>query len=473
MTTRYQRLANDLATRIRDGVFQPGTQLPSVRELCHLNEASPATVTHALHLLEDAGLIEARPRMGFFVRVASRPFPAPEQTVSTGLPQAIELDEHRQLMLELLRGGTQSPLGRALIDPAFYPLEAMQRHMSRLARHEPDLLAFSGMDAGNQALREQLARRSIRIGCDFRPEEIVITHGDKEAVAICLRMLTQPGDTVAVGSPGDPSFMEILKSLKVRVLEIPVHPVTGISLSALREALDTQTIHACLFCANFPIPTCSMMSDEHKAELVSLLAGKGIPLIEEDSFGELHNGERRPLPLKAFDQTGNVLYCADLSFSIAPGLPCGFAATGRWRLQFEGERNSGYEPVSSLIQSAYAGWLNGGQHEPGLRRLRQLLAHNVATYRRCIGEHFPAGTRIADVTGGSLIWVELPHDIDTVELLKAAIQRGVRFAPGRLFSLGNACGNCLRINAGMKFNAAIAQEIATIGELICRQALHN
>ncbi|QNM97982.1 aminotransferase-like domain-containing protein [Chitinimonas koreensis] len=464
MTTRYQALTDDLAGRIRAGVLQAGDKLPSVRQLCALHQASPATVTHALHRLEDAGLIEARPRQGFFVRRQVRAFAPPSQCAVPGLPQAIELEGHRKLVHEFTRSQCHDWLGLSNISPDYFPTEALNRLLKQQLRQDPDLLGRHSHQCV-PALREQIARRSVLLGCDWRPEEIVVTHGGHEAADLCLRLLTRPGDVVAIQAPSGLLQLELLAGLGLRVLEIPAHPCDGLSVEALAFALRHNRVAACVVTANFPSPTGSLMSDEAKARLVALTAEHGVPLLEIDTLGDLYHGDRRPKPCKAFDRDGRVLYCADLGVLAGPGVGIGYVVAGRERLRVEAGLLAHGAAVPLLMQRTLAAFMASGQFEPHLRRLRGRLADNLSAYRCEVYRHFPEGTRVACAPGGYLLWVELPGGIDATELRRRALVSGYTFAPGALFSLGDSFRNCLRINCGYGLNGEIAEAIRVIGGL--------
>ncbi len=463
-TNRYQALADALSARIRKGILQPGDRLPSVRQLCELHTASPATVTHALHLLEDAGLIEARPRLGFFVRSALRQFAQPEQCAEPGLPQPIALAGHRKLVIEFAHECGQTPLGMSALDDGLAPTQALRKLLVQALQRDEQILLRASYE-GDAPLREQIARRSLLLGCDFHPDEIVLTHGDTEALDLCLRVLTRPGDVVAIATPGPLRTLEMLEGHGLQVLEIPAHPCNGLSLDALDFALRHNRVAACIVNVNFPSPTGSLLSDADKARLAELAQRLGVPLIEVDTFGELaHNGQR-PKPVKAWDRHDNILYCSDFSAVISPGFNVGYIAAGRQRLTLAASRTVHGEPIPALIQHALSGMLASGQFERSLRRLRSQLAANMQAYRRAVYAHFPPGTRVACGEGGFLLWLELPRELDATELQRRARCQGQSFAPGALFSLGSSFNNCLRLNAGFALTAQIEEGLRLIGRL--------
>ncbi len=127
------------------------------------------------------------------------------------------------------------------------------------------------------------------------------------------------------------------------------------------------------------------------------------------------------------------------------------------------------EPPPLLFQRTLATFMASGQFEPYLRRLRRTMADYTAAHRAAVEAHFPAETRMAAAPGGILIWVELPHGMDSSELQRRALDQHIRFAPGRLFSLDASFANCMRLNAGHRFRPETEREIATLGRLIREQ----
>ncbi|MBL8508497.1 aminotransferase-like domain-containing protein [Chitinimonas sp. JJ19] len=464
MTTRYQTLADDLANRIHAGVLQPGSRVPSVRQLCTLHTVSPATVTHALHLLEDAGLIEARPRLGFFVRQHSRRFAPPSQCAEPALPTAIQLEGHRKLVIEFTDEVAHPWLGMSAIADELFPLAQVKKLLVQQLQRDPQILNRASY-GGEPSLREQLARRSLILGCNFQPDEIIVTHGDTEATDLCLRLLTRPGDLVAIQTPGPLRVLEMLEGLGLHALEIPAHPCDGLSVDALAHALQHNKPAACIINANFPSPTGSRMPESEKARLVELAQRHAMPLIEVDTFGDLNHGEQRPRPIKAYDRHDNVLYCGELSTLVSPGLGIGYIAAGRHRLTLAASQVVHGEPVPALIQHTMAALLSGGQFEPHMRRLRSRLASQMQAYRKMVIEHFPGGTRMACGDGGFMLWLELPDNLDAAELQRRVLATGHTFAPGALFSLGSSFANCLRLNAGYPLSCQIEEGIRIIGRL--------
>ncbi len=463
---RYRALATALADELRAGRHPPGAQLPSVRQLCVEHGASLATVTHALHDLEDAGLIEARPRRGFFARATTRPQAAPPAAA------AIALAGRRKRLMEL--AATQPDclsLGHLALPAPLLPLQTLKRLLTRQLRANVLSLA-TGSASGTQALREQLALRSPRLGCHFDAEDIIITQGEGESLELCLRLLTKPGDLIAVASPAPLRALEIIASMGLRVLEIPASTEAGLSVPALAFALQQHPVAACLVEPSFHRVNGSLLNDAAKQQLTALLAQHQLPLIECDMMGELYRGAHRPRPLKAFDGDDRVLYCGSFACITGPGFSVGYVVSGRHRLQLRAARAVHGELMASLTDTVLADFMASGSFEPHLRRLRQRLAGQVAAYRDAVLAQFPPDTRVSVGEGGYALWLELPGGLDACTLLEQARRKGYTFVPGAVFSMGTQWDHCLRLTAGHPLDEARAQGIRTLGEL-ARRLLAN
>ena len=111
----------------------------------------------------------------------------------------------------------------------------------------------------------------------------------------------------------------MLERLKLKAVEIPVHPREGIDLEVLADSLERLPIKACWFMSNFQNPMGASMDDEKKRALAELLARHQVPMIEDDVYAELYFGQQAPKPVKAYDQEGLVMHCSSFSKSLAPG----------------------------------------------------------------------------------------------------------------------------------------------------------
>ena len=354
---RYEKLAGELAGMIGSGVLSPGDRLPSVRRLSKERRLSVSTVVQALRQLEDRGLIEARPQSGFFVQRAQamRAEPVVRSTPEASMPVDIS-----QRLVRVLRAGAKTgvaPLAAALPAPELLPVAALQRLYAGVARRMPKLLeGGSHINTDEPALVRQLVRRSLAWGGPIAAEEFVITNSCTEALGLCLRAVTKPGDTVAVESPAYYLMLQLLETLGLKALEIPTDPRTGMSVEALDLATRNGGIAACLIVANGSNPLGCVMPDDRKRQFSALTAARGVAVIEDDIYGDLHLGSERPWPIKAFDKVGNVMLCSSFSKSLSPALRIGFVAAGRHRAAIALQKtitSGGTNPITQHVLAEY------------------------------------------------------------------------------------------------------------------------
>jgi DNA-binding transcriptional MocR family regulator len=466
----YQTLASQLAGLIESGGLKPAQRVPSVRRLAVQRGVSITTAVASLRLLEERGLIEARPKSGYFVAQRNTRLPEP---VPVELPRRARLVGTQAMLKRLADASLNSavaPLGQGVPDPALFPQAALRSSLMQVARSNPELLAsYPVRMGGSEGLRQQISRHYAQIGAVLDADELIITNGCMEALTLALQSAAAPGETIAVESPTYFGFLQIAENLGLKVIEIPTHPRDGLRVAALRELLESRAgrdVRACAVTPNFSNPTGSLMPDGAKRELVRLCRSADIVLIEDDIYGDLPFGGRRPLPCKAFDRDGRVLLCSSFSKALAPAARIGFVAPGRFRdtLRAAKQRISG--ATALLQQQMLEEYLShGGRYARHLRRVQQRFAVQVEDVSRCVQQHFPAGTRLSRPQGGFVLWVELPGDIDTLALHEEANRRGADYVPGAMFSASGRYGNYLRLNCGHPLTAHSEAAIRQLGLL--------
>jgi DNA-binding transcriptional MocR family regulator len=464
---RYERLAEDLGGIIVAGNLRPGERLPSVRRLSRERRLSVSTVLQALRRLEDRGLVEARPQSGYFVRhtVARRSQPNARSTPEAPVPVDVSQRLMRVLQTSMQPGVT--PLAAALPACSLLPLAALQRLYGGVARRHPHLLeggSHVNMDA--PALVRQLVLRSVGWAGPLAASEFVITNSCTEALGLCLRAVTQPGDTVAVESPAYYLMLQLLETLGLKALEIPTDPHSGLSIEALDLATRQGRVAACLLVPNASNPLGSIMPDEHKRRLARLSAERDLAVIEDDIYGDLHFCNERPRPIKAFDTTGNVMLCSSFSKCLSPALRIGFVAAGRYRARIALQKTITSGATNPVTQQVLAEYLESGAYERHMRGLRRTYERQVEAMRASVARHLPAATRLTAPQGGFVLWVELPEEVDTTALHDRAIAAGVGYVPGELFSASGMYRNCLRLNCGNPHTPEIEDAVRRLGALV-------
>jgi DNA-binding transcriptional MocR family regulator len=463
---RYEELASFITGLVYTGTLRPGARVPSLRQISKQRQTSLSTVLQAYRLLEDRGILEARPQSGFYVargRPVSLETPAMSEPPGKATNVAIS-----GVVLDLLEYAADPllvPLGCAIPNAELLAAGRLDRFLARAARVKGAEYNIYTVPRGDLRLRQEIALRALRWGQALSPEDIAITCGCTEALTLALKTVARPGDTIAIESPTYFGLLQVIEALDLKALELPTDAHTGLDLGALAKALETGSIAACLFSSSFNNPLGCTMPEEKKIAVLELLARHDVPLIEDDIYGDIYFGEERPKPFMALDPRGNTIYCSSFSKTIAPGYRVGWIATGR-HMQRVLERKFAFTLCGpALPQAALAEFLSSGGYDSHLRRIRRTFADNIDQMIRTIEKSFPAGTKVTRPTGGFVLWLELPPSIKSRALFHRALEKGICFAPGDVFSASDRYANCLRLSCGSNWHPRIERGLQTLGEM--------
>lgn len=460
----YNAIAGKIARQIRTGVLKSGERLPSVRMLCQEHGIGINTAKRIFMELESQSLIYSKPQSGYFVNQpgylrlpmagASKPSTVPNQKEPAELISRV-----------------YSNMGRTDITPFFIgvpaggilPLAKLKKEVVLATRELKEGGSEYELLHGNLKLRRMVAVRSLSWGGELKEDDLITTSGGMNALAFCLMAITKPGDTIAVESPCYPGILQLAVSQRLKVLEVATHPATGIDLDALKKVIPK--IKACLLVPNFNTPLGSCMPDENKKEVVELMAKHNIPIIEDDVYGDLYFGGKRPLCCKSFDKEGNVLWCSSVSKTLAPGYRVGFVAPGKYQEEILKLKLVHSISSTSVIHETVGNFLKTGRYENHLRKLRKTLQENYVHYVNAIAEYFPEDTKTSRPQGGLALWVELNKNIDTTELFEVAMKKKICIAPGRMFTLQNQFQNCMRLCTGLQWTDELKFKLKQLGDI--------
>ncbi|MDH5524656.1 MAG: PLP-dependent aminotransferase family protein [Desulfobulbaceae bacterium] len=465
---QYLRLADAMEEEIKKGVYRTGEKLPAIRTLHAQAGVSITTVCQAYGELENRGLVEPRPKSGYYVKPRLHNIlPLPTVRPHRARPEKVQVNVLAETMQETISNQSMLPLGTAVPSPDLLPLKQLASSARTVAaRYLKNNNIGYGSPGGLPALRRQIAKRMVGCGVQCNEEDIIITNGCMEAITLCLRAIAKPGDTVLVESPTFVCYLQLIEDLNMMALEIPTDPEQGIDLAALSEALAEHEAHACILNPNFQNPLGFEMPTANKKKLLNILAERNIPIIEDDIYGELYFGSTRPPLMKSFDAKGLVLYCSSFSKDLAPDLRVGWTIPGQFtnrvqRLKFNSTISS-----SKLNQMVMEDFLANGHFDRHLRRMRSAIQNRLVTIARMIGEYFPAGTKITAPQGGYILWVQLDDKVDGFELFHRAKQENISILPGEICSSTSGYKNCIRISCCHPWSAELEEGIKKLAELI-------
>jgi DNA-binding transcriptional MocR family regulator len=463
----YLQVAEGVEKMIDQDVLKIGDKLPSVRVLSEEYGISMGTAFQAYYHLEGKGLIESRPKSGYYVRFNYKRYPDMPKFTQ---PQSISHEVSVKEMIASIYADIVAPdvinLALAVPDISLLPVAKINKAVVHALRNSKDHCISYEHTQGNIELRKQIAKLAFNWGGKIKPDDVVVTSGCLEAITMCLRAVTNPGDTVAVETPTYFGIYQAIESLGLKVVEIATAPDTGVDMNHLGKAIKKFPIKACVFVPNYNNPLGSCVPDEYKKKLVDLITLHNIPLIEDDIYGELYFGKTRPKTCKYFDKKGLVMHCSSLSKSLAPGYRTGWAIPGKFIEEVKQIKRIHNISCPTITQAAMTHFLKNGRYEYHLKNLRRALHTQSLKYLQAIIEYFPADTKVSRPLGGFIMWLELNKKVDAFKLRAEAMKHHISIVPGKIFSSGSNYSNFIRISYGKPWSDDVDYGLMMLGRLI-------
>jgi DNA-binding transcriptional MocR family regulator len=464
----YKRISQKLIDQIRTGSYAVGERLPSVRDMSRIFNVSINTVIQSYRQLEIDGWLDVRPQAGFFVRHDGLDGICAETDGASYplLPVEVSMSERVLQYMALHARADVARLGIALPGPDLMPVRRIMKQFRNALASQSEAAWGYMHPHGHEPLLHQLAHRSLGYEVPVTSDDLIVTSGCMEALTLALQCVSRPGDAIAVESPTYYGALLLLEAHGRRVVEIPAHHRTGICLKTLEQVMAQKRVAACLVSANAQNPLGFTMPVENKRALVALSAQHGVPLIENDVWGDLVYQREQATPLKAFDREGLVLYCNSFSKSLAPGFRLGWCAPGRFHRRFRELKQLSTITTASAPQIAVAQTLESGFYDQHLRRLRRQLKRQSEAMAQLVLRHFPSGTRVSAPSGGCVLWVRLPGRVDADVLFERAAAAAIHVFPGSIFSMHDGHDHYLRLNAGGAITYRVRNALHRLGSLV-------
>lgn len=318
-------------------------------------------------------------------------------------------------------------------------------------------------------LRQKLARdQGIQAGV----ENILITNGSSQALALIFELFLNPGDVMIAEAPWFMGAIWRARALGADIREVPLDD-EGIDIAALERTLDEVAAEGkrakLLYCVpTFQNPSGITYSLERRKALVALAQKHGLPILEDDAYFDLrYDGETVPT-MYALDDQGLVMYCGTFSKTIAAGIRLGWCvASAPILARLAGLKSDA--GANSFTNHIAAQFCASGALQEHISELRPLYKHRRDVMLAALAEHMPAGSSWTTPEGGFFIWLTLPEGVACAPLAEAAMNRGVGIGQGVMFFANGGGERNVRLSYSFNDDAEIQQGIATLGELVREQ----
>ena len=465
---KYDILVEQIRHQIQCEIWAVGDKLPSLRKQAETSNMSLMTVLNAYQILESQGWIVSHARSGYFVAPKIQYANSKQHHSDTAIHTTENVDIN-DLIFDVLQASRTPNIvdfGSVYPDPTLYPRLQVNKSLMAAAKTMPTSSALDNLPPGNKDLRKIISKRYAAQGMNVHPDEIVITAGALEALNLSLQAVTQPGDWVIVESPTFYGALQSLQRLNLRALSVSTHPRDGIDLDSLKEALQSHPVKACWLMTNHQNPLGCTLSDEKKAQLIELLAEHNVYLIEDDVYSELYFGSKKPLPAKAFDQQGMTMHCSSFSKTLVAGFRIGWVAAGKMALPIQKLQLMSTLSASAPIQLALTKYLSTRNYENHLRQMRRKLEQRKFATWQMLRTYLPATVNVNYSEGGYFLWLELPENIDAMDLYHQALKEKISISPGKMFSVSKKFNHCFRINSSFECLAVEERAIKKLAQLI-------
>ena len=340
--------------------------------------------------------------------------------------------------------------------PELFPIEEMKTACDVvLSEMGAAALQYSTTE-GYAPLREMLARNMARYGINVDADNIVITSGSQQALDLIGKLLINPGDRILTENPSYLGALQAFTAYQAQYVTVPIDD-DGLQVAKLEAALRTGPKFMYIL-PNFQNPTGVTLSLTRRYDLIALAEEYGIPIVEDDPYGQLRFEGEHLKPLVMLDAeyegcegsgsyTGNVIYTSTFSKTLAPGLRLGWIVAPKDVAAKIVQMKQGTDlHTSSFDQMVAYEVARGGFLDQHVRRIRTVYRQRRDVMLRAMDDCFPPEVHRTHPQGGLFLWVTTPESIDTTDLLKEALQQKVAFVPGHSFHPNGGGHNTMRLN---------------------------
>ncbi|MCO5967359.1 aminotransferase-like domain-containing protein [Actinoallomurus soli] len=430
----YQRLADAVRRAVEDGLLHPGDRMPSERRLADALRVSRTTVVGAYDRLRSDGLLVSRRGSGTRIAATARP--------------------HRRVMDRRVPGGTATAVFQRLIDGpdqvisltttvegAVPELEEVLRDLA--AEDLTDLLADPGYHpCGLPELRTVLAERMTRDGLPTVADEILVTTGAHQAIALVADLYLGSGGTVLVETPNWPGCLDVFRARGARLRMVPVDD-EGADADAVAAALAAGSPRLLYVMPTYHNPTGVLMSAARRRRIAELAARHDVPVLEDNAYVRYEESAEPLRPLAGYAPPGaEVLSVGSLAKTVWAGLRIGWVRAPAEVVQRLARRKVLADIAGPVLDQALAARLVPRLEEITRARAPE-LARRLDHVEALLRDRLPRW-RWRRPDGGGALWIELPG-VDADTFAQVALRHGVEVVPGSVMDPGRAHDSHIRV----------------------------
>ncbi len=466
----YRQIEDYLRTGILSGTLPADTKLPATRSLAADLGVNRITVETAYAGLEADGLTTSKVGSGTFV-LASYDFEAGGTDTSTAWP---EWQHSVDFLPNPVLRQTESlglELGSDLIDfstgvgaAEMFPVADFRKVLGAVLRENGIAALEYGDPRGFMPLRKTISQVLARQGLQTKPEQVLITGGSQQVIALVSQLLLQPGDTVLVEEPTYGGALRLFETQNLNIVSVPMDD-EGLCVDQMEALVQAHNPKLMYVIPNFHNPTGTCLSGHRRRGLLDLAGRYDIPILEDDFVGDLRYGGRAQPALKSLDPDGRVIYTSTFSKMLMPGMRVGFlVADGPIYEHLVGYKSVIDLATSNLMQQALEAFVSVGRYQSHLRKAVQKYRTRRDAMTRALGRFLPPEIAFQTPKGGLFIWLRLPPGISARQLLSPALERGVSFAVGSDFYVHSKNGyQFIRLNFATNSSEKISAGIERLG----------
>ena len=374
-------------------------------------------------------------------------------------------------MLKVTQDPAVISFGGGLPAAELFPVDDVSAAQDRVMKTRGAAALQYSITEGIRELREWVAERMrARHGFDTGPDDVVITGGSQQGLDLFARVFLDAGDVVALENPSYLGAIQAFDAYEPGYLPIASdeHGIVPDALDAALRAADPLPKFLYVV-PNYENPTGNTLAAERRPRIVEICARFGVPILEDDPYGELSFDRAAPPPLVAQAARGGVTYLGTGSKIVAPGLRVAWMVIPDRELR---DKIVTAKQGADLHSSSYAQYVFHAYVEDDAR-LGAHLARVRTTYRArrdamlaALAREMPAHVRWNEPDGGMFLWATAGAGIDTEDLFQHAVRDGVVFVPGRPFYPNKERGDGMRLNFSAMPEERIADGIARLARAV-------